>query len=228
MQRSLIVVAKQPTPGHAKTRLCPPLTAEQAAHLYTCFLHDTLAIMRQVPGVSRTIAYLPETAGGYFRALAPDMHTMVQRGNSLGERLDHALQDALDAGAQQVVIMDSDSPTLPPSSVALAFTMLEGCADVVLGPCEDGGYYLIGLKQPQPRLLREVVMSTPVVVRDTLRLADEMGLRSALLPPWYDVDTAADLDRLRADLALLPAERAPHTRALLAAWGKQAPVQPNT
>jgi glycosyltransferase A (GT-A) superfamily protein (DUF2064 family) len=114
-----------------------------------------------------------------------------------------------------VVIMDSDSPTLPPAQVAGAFAALDG-ADVVLGPCEDGGYYLIGLKRPQPRLLREVPMSTPHVLRDTLALAEQAGLRVALLAPWYDVDTAQELDRLRADLAYQAPGIAPHTRAFLA------------
>jgi glycosyltransferase A (GT-A) superfamily protein (DUF2064 family) len=90
---------------------------------------------------------------------------------------------------------------------------------VVLGPCDDGGYYLIGLKRPQPRLLREVQMSTPFVMRDTLALADSLGLRVALLPPWYDVDTMTELERLRAELAEADQHTAIHTRALLADIG---------
>jgi glycosyltransferase A (GT-A) superfamily protein (DUF2064 family) len=171
--------------------------------------------MRQVDGATRTIAYLPEDAAGYFRRLAPDMALVPQRGVDLGERLDYALTDALAAGAKYAVIMDSDSPTLPAAYVSAAFAALAGGADVTLGPCDDGGYYLIGLNCPQPRLLREVTMSTPSVMRDTLALASELGLRVALLPQWYDVDTAAELDRLRAELAGLPPEIAPHTRALL-------------
>jgi uncharacterized protein len=93
---------------------------------------------------------------------------------------------------------------------------LAGSCDVVLGPCEDGGYYLIGLKRPQPRLLREVQMSTPHVVRDTLALAEQLDLKVALLPTWYDVDTVAELDRLRSELRNAPAHVAHHTRAFLA------------
>ncbi len=111
--------------------------------------------------------------------------------------------------------MDSDSPTLPAAYVAEAFARLDGPDDVVLGPCDDGGYYLIGLKRPQPRLLREVQMSTPFVVRDTLALAEEMGLRVALLPTWYDVDTIAELARLRTELAESAKQTARHTRTLL-------------
>jgi len=116
------------------------------------------------------------------------------------------------------VVIDSDSPTLPAEYLGMAFAALDGVADVVLGPCDDGGYYLIGLKRPQPRLLREVQMSTPFVVRDTLALASELGLRVALLPQWYDVDTVAELNRLRVELRETPTQVARHTRAFLDGW----------
>jgi rSAM/selenodomain-associated transferase 1 len=212
---ALLVVAKRPAAGQTKTRLCPPLTGAGAAALYEAFLRDTLEVMRQVDRAAPTIAYLPDDATGYFAELAPDMALTPQRGADLGERLDHALSAAFAAGARYAVIMDSDSPTLPAAYVAAAFVALADGADVALGPCDDGGYYLIGLARPQPRLLREVTMSTPLVVRDTLALANELGLRVELLPQWYDVDTAAELDRLRMELAAAPPEIAPHTRALL-------------
>jgi len=217
MQRMLLVVAKRPAAGQTKTRLCPPLTGAAAAALYTCFLRDTLDVMRQVPDVGRGIAYLPEAARDYFAILAPDMQLSLQQGADLGQRLDHLLSAALEAGASQAVVMDSDSPTLPADYLMQAFAALSGPNDVVLGPCEDGGYYLIGLKRPQPRLLRDVQMSTPYVVRDTLALAEQLGLQVALLPTWYDVDTVAELDRLRAELRDAPPHMACYTRAFLAA-----------
>lgn len=218
-QQMLLVVAKQPAAGQTKTRLCPPLMGATAAALYECFLRDTLDIMRRTPAVTRGIVYLPADAAGYFRALAPDFVLTLQEGADLGERLDNLLTASLAQGATAVVVMDSDSPTLPVAYVSEAFTRLHEGADVVLGPCDDGGYYLIGLKQPQPRLLREVQMSTPTVLRDTLAIAEELGLRVALLPMWYDVDTAAELQRLRQELAVMTAESlsspAQHTRAFL-------------
>lgn len=223
MRQTLLVVAKHPTPGHTKTRLCPPLSSAQAAALYGCFLRDTLDVMRRVPDVERAVAYLAEDdmqyaeAHRYFSDIAPDMPLTPQRGNGLGERLHHLLSDALADGSSAAVVMDSDSPTLPHTYLEQAFALLRGACDVVLGPCDDGGYYLIGLKKPQPRLLREVRMSTPTVLADTLDIASHLGLQTCLLPVWYDVDTAAELARLQAELALNQDHIAPLTRAYLAA-----------
>jgi uncharacterized protein len=230
MLHTLIVVAKRPTAGHTKTRLCPPLSGEQAAALYECFLRDTLDTMRRVRDVRRTVAYLVDgatvdsatqgdEARHYFHTLAPDMVLKPQRGNDLGERLHHLLCDALDGGAHSAVVMDSDSPSLPHAYLTMAYEMLDDCYDVVLGPCDDGGYYLIGLKQPQRRLLCEVKMSTPNVLRDTLAIAAELKLRTGLLPVWYDVDTVAELERLGEELARDRAGVAPHTRGYLSSIG---------
>ncbi len=202
MSNALIVVAKRPAAGQTKTRLSPPLSPEQAAQLYEHFLRDTLDLMRQVPQTARIIAYSPEGEEAYFKLLAPDFDLVPQRGSDLGERLDNALTHCLLNGCDKAVIMDSDSPTLPASFLIQAFVALD-MADVVLGPCEDGGYYLIGLKRPAPRLLREVRMSTATVLRDTLVLAEAEGLKVAQLPTWYDVDTALELERLQIELAAL-------------------------
>jgi rSAM/selenodomain-associated transferase 1 len=212
---ALIVVAKRPAPGQTKTRLSPPLAPERAAQLYEAFLLDTLDLVRSVPDTQPFIAYLPEDADGFFRSLAPDFELLLQRGGNLGDRLDQALTECLTDGYDRAVIMDSDSPTLPAEYLAQAFEALAAGADGVLGPCDDGGYYLIGLSRPAPRLLRDVQMSTPTVARDTLRLAAAENLTMAELATWYDVDTASDLERLRAELAELPPNRAAHTRRVI-------------
>jgi glycosyltransferase A (GT-A) superfamily protein (DUF2064 family) len=115
-----------------------------------------------------------------------------------------------------VVVIGSDSPNLPAAYIGSAFDQLDQGADLVLGPADDGGYYLIGLRARQPRLLREAPMSTPTLLADTLAIAAELGLRAELLPVWYDVDTAAELKRLAGDLRDAPADVAPHTRAFIA------------
>ncbi len=212
---ALIVVARQPVPGQAKTRLTPPLSVEQAAALYEGFLRDTLDLMRAVPDARRVVAYLPREARAYFAHLAPGFELIPQSGENLGARLDHALTSYLSRGAERVVAMNSDGPTLPLAYLRQAFAVLSNHNDVVLGPSEDGGYYLIGLRKPAPRLLREVHMSTPHVLADTLRIAQEENLRVALLPPWYDVDDQASLERLIAELRASAAGVAPHTRSAL-------------
>jgi uncharacterized protein len=213
----LLTVAKRPAFGQTKTRLTPPLSPAQATALYECFLCDTVELMRRTPAVQQVIAFLPPAERAYFAELAPDFELIEQRGVDLGARLDNALTHFLQQGYQRAVVMDSDSPTLPAATLRAAFDALAGEADVVLGPCDDGGYYLIGLKRPAPRLLREVQMSTPRVTTDTLALAKAEGLRVALLPTWYDIDEEPSLVRLLNELATSADELACHTRAFFAA-----------
>jgi rSAM/selenodomain-associated transferase 1 len=206
----LIVVAKHPTPGRTKTRLTPPLSPRQAADLYECFLKDTLELARGLENVQPAIAYLPAGETPYFARLAPDFDLLLQRGEDLGERLDHTLTYYLERGYQRAAVMNSDSPTLPEDYLTACFETLTSETDIAIGPCADGGYYLLGTRQPVPRLTREVRMSTPHVTADTLALAAEEGLRARLLPGWYDVDDARTLTRLMAELAARP-QAAHHT-----------------
>lgn len=215
LKRALVIMAKRPEPGHTKTRLCPPLSAATAACLYECFLRDTLHLARSLPGVTPLIAFTPPAAETYFHQLAPDLPRLHQSGVTLGARLEGVLTHCLAAGFAQAAAIGSDSPTLPAPYLTAAFDRLADPAiDLVLGPSEDGGYYLIGWKRPYPHLVRDVTMSTPQVLQDTLALAAQAGVRVALLPPWYDIDEAADLARLRTELAAHTAV-APHTRSFL-------------
>jgi rSAM/selenodomain-associated transferase 1 len=210
----LIVVAKRPAPGRTKTRLTPPLSPVQAAQLYECFLKDTLDLVRGLGDVQPAIAYLPADQVSYFAELAPDFDLLLQQGDSLGARLDHALTHYLRQGYRRVAVMNSDGPTLSGSYLRDCFEALVGDTDIVIGPCVDGGYYLLGAKQPVPRLTREVRMSTPHVLADTISLAAEERLRVHLLSEWYDVDDARSLSWLTAELARRP-EIARHTRRFL-------------
>lgn len=208
-------MAKRPAAGQTKTRLCPPLTPEQAAELYACFLADVVDRAREaaalVDGLQPAIAYAPADARAYFAGLVPDFSLVAQAGATLGERLDGVLGGAFARGYGQVAAINSDSPSLPAAYLAQAFDALDDPAtDAVFGPCDDGGYYLIGLKRPHPRLVRGVPMSTADTLADTLRVAGDLGLRVALLPAWYDVDSAPELERLYADPAL-----GRHTREFL-------------
>jgi hypothetical protein len=171
--------------------------------------------MRGVPDVHPAIAYLPAEERAYFQSLAPDFALILQEGDDLGERLNNALTGALNSGYRRAVIMNSDGPTLPLDCLTRAFDALADGADVALGPSADGGYYLIGLRRPAPRLLREVRMSTPDVLADTLAIAAQERLQVELLPVWYDVDDAVSLARLRAELAAALTNVARHTRDFL-------------
>ncbi len=208
-------MARQPVAGSTKTRLIPRLGPQGAADLYECFLLDALDMARTIDDVVAMVAISPPGASEYFAEIAPDLAQVAQIGTSLDQRLDHVLTRCLDDGFAPVVAVNSDSPTLPAAHVSDAFDRLcDPSVDVVIGPADDGGYYLIGWKRRHPRLVRGVVMSTPDVLSDTMDRAEQSGLRISLLPPWYDVDDPADLDRLEADLVT---ERSTgrHSRRLL-------------
>ena len=217
-QRALIIVAKEPVPGQTKTRLCPPFTLKSAAAFYRCLLLDSLALISRVETADHVIAYAPPDARGYFTRLAPKCFSLVaQVGNNLGERLANALDHHFDQGYGRVVIMNSDGPTLPLAHLEGAFTGLDR-ADVTLGPGHDGGYYLIGMKQLYRELFEGIDWSTERVVSQTLAACRRLGLAVHHLPEWYDVDLAADLERLRHDLEAKP-ELAPHTWEFLQELG---------
>jgi rSAM/selenodomain-associated transferase 1 len=217
MKKALLVMAKRPFPGRTKTRLTPTFSETEAAALYECFLQDVLNIVRAVPDITPFIAYAPHEAEtvDYFSQLAPDFELIPQIGDTLGERLDYVLSSTLQNGFVQAAAMNSDSPTLPSSYLADTFVRLtEPETDVVFGPCEDGGYYVIGWKRPYPSLVRNVQMSTPHVLQDTLALANAAHLRVSLLPSWYDVDEITEVRRLQSAL-LSSKESAPVTKAFL-------------
>jgi uncharacterized protein len=195
-------MAKVPGAAPVKSRLHAALTEPRATELYRCFLLDRLDALSAVPGISPVVAFTPPEAAARMRALAPPGFRLIaQDGVDLTERLIR-LFDRLLETHPAALAMDSDSPTLPMAYVAEAAAALAAAeADVVVGPSDDGGYYLIGLRAPRPALFRDVPWSSADVLAVTLARARELGLRVRLLPAWFDVDTEADLRRLRAELA---------------------------
>lgn len=216
-QQAMVIMAKQPHPGRTKTRLCPPLTAEQAAELYQCFLHDIIGTVRDAtqnqPDIAPYIAFAPLSAADYFQQLAPAFGLLPQVGERLNERLQSVFDFCFEQGFQQVAAINSDSPTLPEAYLIEGFERLK-TADVVLGPCEDGGYYLIGMKRPIPEIILPVKMSTEKVLHTTLGLIEANGLTVELLPTWYDVDRIEDLERLKGEMDGSNSQ----TAAWLASW----------
>jgi rSAM/selenodomain-associated transferase 1 len=212
---ALVIMAKAPAVGRTKTRLCPPLTLEQAAALYEALLRDTIGLAARLEGVQRAIAVTPPEAAVLFRQWSPPGTILLPVvGADIGDCLDQVLSHLLASGHAGAMALNSDGPTLPASHLRQAVARLNE-ADVVLGPGEDGGYYLIGLREPHHGLFREIDWSTTRVTTQTLEKAERLDLSVALLPTWYDVDTSADLDRLRAEIADLPPDALSHTRRFL-------------
>ena len=212
----VVVMAKQPVPGRTKTRLCPPLTPLEAAELYEALLRDTLDLVSGIRGLGMAVAVSPRNAVGQIARLAPrDARIIAVEGADIGDCLLGVTEELLLAGFSPVVAVNSDSPTLPAEYIARAVGLLSTC-DVVLGPAEDGGYYLIGVRRRHPGLFADIAWSSPRVAAQTRERAAALGLRVVELPSWYDVDTPAELERLREELAARPLGVAPRTRAFLA------------
>lgn len=210
---ALCIMAKAPEAGRVKTRLCPPLSPADAAALYRCFLLDKIAQAREVAGAEPVLAYAPVQAAAVFEALAPGFTLLPQRGADLAARLTSVCAELFRSGCDAAIMIDSDTPTLPTERLERAVAVMSGGGhDLVLGPSEDGGYYLIGLRRLQPKLFEGMPWSTPTVLEETLRRARALGLSAVTLSAWYDVDTAADLARLHADLAAGPDGGPRHTR----------------
>lgn len=202
MRPVCIVMVKAPRAGEVKTRLVPPLSGAQAASVAACFAQDTVAALRRVvPNV--IVAYAPADGRAALEALLPpgNLSWLEQRGQDLGERLSTAVTHATSLGHSPVIVTGSDSPTLPSSFVESAIASLSARkSDIALGPTEDGGYYLVGLRQPAAGLFRNVAWSTPRAHQQTSQNAARLNLRVLDLPHWYDVDTFSDLLHLRDEI----------------------------
>ena len=203
MSAVLAVFAKAPVAGQVKTRMCPPLTPAQAAALYQAMLLDVLAQPPPDRQVARALWFTPAAQRAWFEGAAADWILHLQEGEDLAARLRRAFRVHAEEGRSRMVVRGSDSPTLPPETVAAAFAALDK-SDLAICPDRDGGYNLIGMRQPADALF-ELEMSRASVLEETLERARELHLSVHLLPGHHDVDTAEDLKRLS------PASLAPRT-----------------
>jgi rSAM/selenodomain-associated transferase 1 len=216
---ALAIFAKAPIPGEVKTRLFPHLTPEDTAQLQRAFILDTLRHLKSLQNIRCCIACYPSSTHPFFRQLSQDypVELLDQQGNDLGERMDGIVKTLLGSGCSDVVLIGTDIPTLPASYVNDAFDILKRRApqtDVVLGPSEDGGYYLIGLSRRIPQLFQSVPWSTQKVFEITLQKIRDLNLKCEILPQWFDVDDLNHLKALKAQLARQP-DLAPLTWAFL-------------
>src|SRR5437016_3576103 len=181
------VMTKAPRAGQVKTRLTPPLTPEEAAALNICFLRDTAEAIANIAakGIAQGIAvYTPVGAASAYVGVLPAKFQLVpQRGEALGERLMFAMEDLFRLGFESVCLIDSDSPTVPQAVFTKAATILAQPEDaVVLGPSDDGGYYLIGLKKLHRELFEDIAWSTERVLQQTIQRARQINLKVHFLP----------------------------------------------
>jgi rSAM/selenodomain-associated transferase 1 len=215
-----ILFAKTPAPGRVKSRLWTHLTEEEACRLHCASTNDTLALLdRSLPGASKCLflSEEPETdasATSLGFDLPAGFGCAVQEGNGLGERMGATFQRAFNSGARRAVIFGSDSPTLPAAVVNEAFERIADANDLVLGPTEDGGYYLIGCRRFDPGLFQGVEWSTPSVFAQTCANAERLGYRVAVLEKWFDLDEWKDVERVMEG-ARLGAPLPEHLAALL-------------
>ncbi|SDI01765.1 TIGR04282 family arsenosugar biosynthesis glycosyltransferase [Nonomuraea jiangxiensis] len=204
----IVVLAKRPRPGHVKTRLTPPYTPAEAAELAADALDDTLDAVAATPAAARVLAL--DDADGFA---ADGFTVLAQRGDGLDERLAWAFEDAYARRPVPVLLVGMDTPQLTPDLLARAGAALEE-HDAVFGPAADGGYWLLGLRRPDPARIVGVPMSRPDTGAEQLRRL--CGLSVATMPCLTDVDDAADAREV--------AGLAPHTRfaATLARLGAES------
>jgi rSAM/selenodomain-associated transferase 1 len=196
-RRAIAIVAKAPIPGTVKTRLVPPLMPEQAARLHRAFLSDTAEAALRVPDTQVWVVHPPDHAGALRDLLPAGVGLMRQRGTDLGAIM-HGALEALLGSADSVLVIGTDIPLLTAGVLCEACSVLESPCDAVLGPTEDGGYYLFGARRAHPSLFEAMAWSTPHVLAETLCRGRRGGLDMRLGTPLFDVDTPADLQRLLA------------------------------
>ncbi|HEV7542935.1 MAG: uncharacterized protein QOI93_472 [Rhodospirillaceae bacterium] len=220
------IMCKTPEPGKSKTRLSPPLRPEECAGLSACFIRDlsqTIARLAEDGDVTGYAVYTPVGSEEALRRLLPaGFELMSQVEGDFGVRLFQGARDLLNAGHDGILLVNSDSPTLPLPILRAAVDAVRQADNVVLSPALDGGYTLIGLSKPHRRLFEDISWSTSTVYRRTLDRAREIGLPVADVPSWYDVDDAASLRMLEDELSgetpaflTIPGAEAPSTRLFL-------------
>ena len=190
------VMARAPS-CEGKSRLIRQLRTSDGAGLRTALLRDTLAAVAPIHA-EKAVLYTPLDGEAEIQRVTPfDAKFLAQRGATLGERMRNGASDLLALGFGCVVLVGADLPTLPAAYIVNALERLtQPRESLILGPAEDGGYYLIGLTRVHDELFDGIPWGTPDVLHRTLEAAGALRLRVELLPVWYDVDLSSDLKRL--------------------------------
>jgi rSAM/selenodomain-associated transferase 1 len=214
--RTLVIMAKAPRPGSVKTRLAESFSLRAVTELYRCLLNDTLALAQVLDHVEIAIMCPASDVEDLSRAVAKTVSIVPQTGQGLAAGLASAFAHFATPGHQRVIAFNSDSPHLPASVLETAFDVLEAC-DLVVGPTNDGGYYLVGARASHPGLFTNDGMGTASALEALLTRARALGLSVHLTDPFYDIDVAADLTQLANELQRMPG-KAPRTAKWLSEW----------
>lgn len=200
----LAVFARAPELGRVKTRLCPPLTADEAVALHRALVEDTLDHLGKVnrPDLSRLLLLSRPLLQANDLNVPRGWTVGIQSGGDLGAKLSSFFYGAFRREARRVVVLGSDSPTLPLEVVHDAFEELSR-VDAILGPAADGGYYLLGTRLFLPDLFHGISWGTELVLRQTKEALEKLGHSYKLLVPWYDVDRPRDMEKLREEIGYL-------------------------
>ncbi len=200
MNIKLLIFAKHPTPGKVMTRLCPPLSHDDAARIQRACIR--MLCERSFRGwpVRPTLVISPDDAEDETREfVGPYIPIATQGEGDLGERLSRVCKAQFDAGEKTLLIIGTDSPTMPFDTPKLVMKKL-GKSDVVVGPTEDGGYYCIGLRKFDKRLFTNIDWSSDRVFEQTQAQAKQCKFKFDTLPEWYDIDRPEDVGRAVADI----------------------------
>lgn len=210
-----LIFAKYPQPGRVKTRMTPPLTPEQAAGIHCASLLAVCERINALTDVETILVVTPDEQLDKFKKIVPDNvdDYWTQGAGDLGERLTRAVDRAFSQDADAVILLGADSPTTP-NEIFLQTIGLLSKHDAVLGPCEDGGYYLLALSKPLPALFQNIDWGSENVADQTRARAADGAIDLSELKTWYDLDRYEDLVRAQRDLQSVSKDVLPHTFAL--------------
>jgi len=196
MNRGLIIFAREPIPGRVKTRLATSIGEVPAAEAYATMLGNVIDTSRQMNDIGTVVFWDCDPVSLPILAARYSCHSRRQSPGDLGERMQAAFEAMYAGGFGICCIIGSDAPDLPVSYIQEAFDLLIAQkTDVVFGPAEDGGYYLLGMSRLWPQLFINIDWSTPHVLCQSLAAAERSGIKTTLLPEWYDIDTQEDLEK---------------------------------
>jgi rSAM/selenodomain-associated transferase 1 len=201
-RNELIMLSRFPEPGKVKTRLCSVLSESEAASVHEACVRESISRFGKLSGITFLAAVTPDDQLSRFGRLfdLPTSLLLPQGVGELGERLSNLTKGAVERGANRVILLGSDSPTLPISHLLEGFERLDDY-DVTLGPCQDGGYYLLGTSILVPALFEDISWGTDKVAAQTKRNAEANGLSLHELGDWYDIDRPEELSLAAVDLA---------------------------